>query len=244
MKLLIIDNCESMGNNFTCFTLKRHSLYQIINYNELTYSEYLNNPKNIENNLKYFFLGEEYFFAGGGYYFTREDICGPAMKDRLMKEAGSEADSTAYFAVYFTAYITRLIKEDQVLIRTNSSCTGTLHQTAPEKLIEKFIRASTGEASGDTIKYLTKKMTGFAEISRHYQRPEYPEKSLPDFTDKVPERNKVSIHGSGFKTGVQICLRDYISTVYHIHYSCSSGEVYSLESISELSSPRIVYCLT
>lgn len=188
-----------MGNNFTCFTLKRHSLYQIINYNELTYSEHLNNPKNIENNLKYFYLGDEYFFAGGGYYFTQEDICDPIMKDQAMKEKGSEADSTAHFSVSFKVHMTRLIKGCLVLIRTNSSGTGTLHQAALENLIEKFTQASTNEASGDTIKHFTKEMTRFAEISEPYQCPE---KSLPYFTGKLSKRNKVSIHGSGLKTGV------------------------------------------
>ncbi len=253
MKILVTGGAGFIGSNFILYIMEKYPLYEIVNFDKLTYAGNLNNLKNVEKNPN--------------YKFIQGDICDAS----IVKGAMSGCDMVVHFAA--ESHVDRSIEHPEDFIKTNVLGTGVLLQIAKELGIKRFHHVSTDEVFGTlTLENLEEKFTektpyaprspyaaskassdhlvrSFIETynfpatisncTNNYGPFQFPEKIIPLFINNALENKPLPIYGEGK------AVRDYLYVIDHcialdlIIHKGKLGETYCIGGDSEKSGIEI-----
>ncbi|MGD8998719.1 MAG: GDP-mannose 4,6-dehydratase, partial [Anaerolineae bacterium] len=120
--LMITGGAGFIGSNFTRYMLKRHSDYDFVVYDKLTYAGNLNNLKDVANDF------------GDRYAFVQGDICDADTVAETLRD--HNVDTIVNFAA--ETHVDRSIMEPDAFIKTDVFGTYTLLEAARELELERY----------------------------------------------------------------------------------------------------------
>ena len=265
--ILVTGGAGFIGSNFVKFMLGKHSDYNIINIDVLTYAGNLGNLKEIENNPKYTFI--------------KADI-----RDRKkMDEIFSQYDIDAVVNFAAESHVDRSIEDPEVFLTTNIIGTQVLLDVAkkhwkvhPEdkyckeyKPGVKFLQVSTDEVYGALGKegmfvetmplmpnspYSASKASAdmmvrayhetygmpinITRCSNNYGPYQFPEKLIPLMINNCLNNRELPIYGDGKQIRDWLYVYDHCSAIDTVLHKGVTGEVYNVGGNNEKANIEIV----
>jgi dTDP-glucose 4,6-dehydratase len=127
MKVVVTGGAGFIGSNFVLHMLERHSDYDIIVVDKLTYAGNLGNLASALESPR--------------LQFARLDICDPAIADAVQG-----CDAVVHFAA--ESHVDRSIEDASAFIRTNIEGTWKLVEASRKSRVGRFLQVSTDEVYG------------------------------------------------------------------------------------------------
>jgi len=251
MKLLVTGGAGFIGSNFLHYILKKHSDYQVINLDSLTYCGNLENLKDIEKDER--------------YRFVKGDICDLQLVDDLAKDC----DAIVHFAA--ESHVDRSILDSTPFIRTNILGTVNLLNAA-QKYNKRFHYISTDEVFGSLgstgyfhekslydphSPYSASKAASdhlvrsyfhthklpitITNCSNNYGPYQFPEKLIPLFVTNLLEGKKVPIYGDGLNVRDWLYVEDHCQAIDLVLSKGKIGETYCVGGNEEKTNLEITY---
>jgi len=251
MRILITGGAGFIGSNFIHYILEKHSDYQVINLDLLTYCGNLENLKDIEKDER--------------YRFVKGDICDLQLVDDLAKDC----DAIVHFAA--ESHVDRSILDSTPFIRTNILGTVNLLNAA-QKYNKRFHYISTDEVFGSlgfTGRFHEKSLYDphspysaskaasdhlvrsyfhthglpitITNCSNNYGPYQFPEKLIPLFVTNLLEGKKVPVYGDGLNIRDWLYVEDHCQAIDLVLSKGKIGETYCVGGNEEKTNLEITY---
>ncbi len=265
--ILVTGGAGFIGSNFVKLMLKKHSDYNIINVDALTYAGNLENLKDIVENEN--------------YQFIKLDI-----RDRIAVEE-IFAKNKINYVVHFAAesHVDRSIEEPEVFLTTNIIGTQVLLDTAKKnwkinpddkyckeyKAGVKFLQVSTDEVYGALGKtgmfvetmplmpnspYSASKASAdlmvrayhetfglpvnITRCSNNYGPYQFPEKLIPLMINNCLNDKDLPVYGDGMQIRDWLHVLDHCEAIDTVLHKGKDGEVYNIGGNNEKANIEIV----
>ncbi|HRY52395.1 MAG TPA: dTDP-glucose 4,6-dehydratase [Candidatus Portnoybacteria bacterium] len=239
MKILITGGAGFMGSNFIKYIMAKHSDWQVVNLDKLTYAGNLENLAEVSQNKNYAFI--------------KGDI---ANKEDVARAIGEGVDKIINYAA--ETHVDRSILEPDAFIKTDVFGTYTLLEAARKYNVAQYIQISTDEVFGSIKEGSFDEQSPFEPNSPYsaskagadhlcrayfktYNLPviithscnfygpnQYPEKLIPLFVTNLLEGKKVPVYGQGQQMREWIFTQDHCKAVEAIMEKGQLGEVYNI----------------
>ncbi|MCF7906723.1 dTDP-glucose 4,6-dehydratase [Patescibacteria group bacterium] len=251
MKILVTGGAGFIGSNFIHYLFKKHSDYEIINLDSLTYCGNLENLKTIEDNPN--------------YEFIKGDICDSGLVDQVVKDV----DAIVHFAA--ESHVDRSILNATPFVRTNVLGTTNLLDAA-QKHKKRFHYISTDEVFGSLgsqgyfkenshydphSPYSASKAAGdhlvrayfhthrlpitITNCSNNYGPYQFPEKLIPLFVTNLLEKKKVPLYGEGLNVRDWLYVEDHCQAIDLVLHQGKIGETYCVGGNEEKTNLEITH---
>lgn len=256
MKLLVTGGAGFVGANFIKYALKKHSDFEIVCLDKLTYAGNLSSLLEVWDNRN--------------FKFVNGDILDSGLINALFEEEAF--DAVANFAA--ESHVDRSIESSQVFLSTNVLGTGVLLDACVKYGNIRFHQVSTDEVYGDLP--LDRKDLTFDEKSplrpsspyssskasadlltlsyfRTYRLPvtvsrcgnnfganQFPEKLIPLMISRAIDNEKLPIYGNGLNVRDWIYVDDHCSAIDAILSKGRIGEVYNVGANIERANIDVV----
>ena len=245
MRILVTGGCGFIGTNFILHMLDKHTNYEIVNLDKLTYAGNKENLQSVEDDKR--------------YTFVKGDICDMQLVDSIMKDV----DAVVHFAA--ESHVDRSIEHSQEFVMTNVVGTHTLLDSALNNGKKRFHHISTDEVFGELgsegkfteetpyaprSPYSASKASSdhlvrayyhthglpitISNCSNNYGPYQFPEKLLPLFITNLIEGKKVPVYGEGKNIRDWIHVKDHNEAVDLILHKGKIGETYCLGGDEEI----------
>ncbi|WP_127531058.1 dTDP-glucose 4,6-dehydratase [Paenibacillus kobensis] len=253
MNLLVTGGAGFIGSNFVRYMLEKHSEYNVVNLDLLTYAGNLENLKDVENNPR--------------YQFVKGDIADAAMVHRLLDE--HKIDVLVNFAA--ESHVDRSITDPGVFVRTNVIGTQVLLDAARAKGIQKYVQISTDEVYGSLGEtgYFTEETpiapnspysaskagadllvkayhetygmnVNITRCSNNYGPYHFPEKLIPLMITNALEGQTLPVYGDGLNVRDWLHVQDHAAAIDLVIHKGEPGEVYNIGGHNERTNIQIV----
>ncbi|UNC93557.1 dTDP-glucose 4,6-dehydratase [Candidatus Contubernalis alkaliaceticus] len=268
MKTIIVTGGAGfIGSNFVAMMLNKHSDYQIINVDALTYAGNLENLKGIADNENYTFI--------------KADI----RDNNKIKEIFTKYNADAVVNFAAESHVDRSIEEPEVFLTTNVIGTQVLLEAAKNswkinpndnyckeyKQGVKFLQVSTDEvygalgetgmfvetmplmpnspysaskASADLIVRAYSETFGMpvniTRCSNNYGAYQFPEKLIPLMINNCLREKDLPVYGDGMQVRDWIHVSDHCSAIDVVLHKGKDGEVYNIGGNNEKANIEIV----
>ncbi len=256
MKLLVTGGAGFVGSNFVRYMLNKHSGWEIVNLDKLTYAGNLENLKDIQDNPR--------------HRFVKGDIADKNLVNELLQKG---IDIIVNFAA--ETHVDRSFIDPDPFVQTNVVGTQTLLEGARRHNVKKVIHLSTPEVYGGSSPLkgegkfteespflpnnpysaskaaadmmcrayhrtygLSIMLTRFANAYGPYQ---YPEKLLPLTITYALKDKPIPIYGDGKYRRNWIYIDDICRAIDIIIEKGRPGEAYNIGSGYEMSNLELVY---
>lgn len=251
MRILITGGAGFIGSNFIRYMLDKHSNYELINLDALTYSGNLENLKDIENNPNYSFLK------------------GNILDTELVRKVSEDVDYIINFAA--ETHVDRSITNPSIFVKSNVQGTQNLLEAGKENEIEKFVQISTDEVYGslsaeDYFKETTPLSPNspysaskagsdlmvraynetfdlpmnITRCSNNYGPYQFPEKLIPLMINNALNDKLLPIYGDGKNIRDWLHVYDHCTAIDLVLHKGKSGEIYNIGSNNEKMNIEIV----
>jgi dTDP-glucose 4,6-dehydratase len=266
-KVLVTGGAGFIGSNFIKYMLERHSNYNIVNVDALTYAGNLENLTDIAGKPN--------------YQFVKADICDRLKLNEIFQKF--EIDTVINFAA--ESHVDRSIEDPDVFLTTNIIGTQALLDVAkknwkcnPEdkycnKLKDgvKFLQVSTDEvygalgatglftedmslkpnspysaskASADLIVRAYHKTFGLpmniTRCSNNYGPYQFPEKLIPLMINNCLNDKELPVYGDGLQIRDWLHVKDHCEAIDVVLHKGIDGEVYNIGGNNEKANIEIV----
>ena len=256
MNLLVTGGAGFIGSNFVRYILEKHSDYNVVNYDLLTYAGNLENLKDIENDTR--------------YTFVRGNINNKELVEHLVKY--HQIDIIVNFAA--ESHVDRSITHPDIFVKTNVLGTQTLLDVAKENHIKKYVQVSTDEvygslgetgyfteetplapnspysaskAGGDLLVQAYYETFGLdvntTRCSNNYGPFHFPEKLIPLMVTNAIEDKELPIYGDGKNIRDWLHVKDHCAAIDLVIHNGKPGEVYNIGGHNERTNNEIVYLI-
>jgi len=252
--ILVTGGAGFIGSCYVRHILKKHTDYNVINIDALTYCGNLENLKDVENNPR--------------YSFVHGNIC-----DReLVRQLVRESDCVVNFAA--ESHVDNSIKHPEIFVETNVQGTLNLLQACKEIGIERYLQVSTDEVYGTLGKtgyfyettplapnspYSASKASADLLVrayhetydlpvlntrcSNNYGPYQYPEKLIPFFISKLLRGEKVPVYGDGMNVRDWLYVYDHCEAIDEVLHKGKIGEVYNIGGHNEKTNLEITHLI-
>lgn len=242
MKILVTGGCGFIGSNYIRFAARRHTDWQIVNVDALTYA---GNLLNLQD------LG-----AGRRYRFVRADIADAAAMEKVIKS--SRPAAIVNFAA--ESHVDRSVHVGaDAFIRTNVLGTQVLLDLARRHGVERYLQISTDEvygslgtkgaftektpiqpnnpysatkAAADMLVRAAHHCHGLNAVitrcSNNYGPYQFPEKLIPLMIANATEDKPLPVYGDGLHRRDWIHVADHGSAIDRVLRKGRAGEVYNI----------------
>jgi dTDP-glucose 4,6-dehydratase len=249
MRLLVCGGAGFIGSNFVRRMLAKHSDWEVVCLDALTYAGNLDNLKSVEDEPR--------------YSFVHGDI-----RDRAAVEAAAEGvDAIVNFAA--ETHVDRSIAEPEAFLTTDILGTHTLLEVVRERGIGRMVQVSTDEVYGsidigsyceiDRINpsspYSASKAGGDLQVlayhttyglpvmitrgSNTYGSYQYPEKLIPLFVTNAIEGGTLPLYGDGLNVRDWLHVDDHADGIEAALLRGEPGEVYNVGGGNERTNREI-----
>lgn len=251
-KILVTGGAGFIGSNFIRYILNKHSDYEVINLDKLTYAGNVNDLLDVIKDKRYKF------------------IKGSIDDYKLLKEIFlNKIDYVINFAA--ESHVDRSIEDPLLFTKNNTIGTHTLLEAARIYGVEKFIQVSTDEVYGTlgkdglfsetsnlnpTNPYSASKASAdliCLSYYKTYQFPivitrccnnygpyQFPEKLIPLMAINALNGNKLPVYGNGENIREWIYVIDHCRAIDMVMENGKLGEVYNIGTGEEESNIKIV----
>ena len=239
MKVFVTGGAGFIGSNFIRHLLSNSSVYDVVNFDLLSYAGNIKNLIDIASNFR--------------YCFVKGDIC-----DRSAVEAAMRGcDAIVHFAA--ESHVDRSIFEPATSIETNITGTFVLLQAARALGVKRFIQVSTDEVYGDlpcgvesdeayplrpSSPYSASKASAdllvgafvrtfdfpaiITRASNNYGPYQFPEKFLPLMIANAIEDKPLPVYGDGKQQRDWLHVEDHCRGIVAVLENGRIGEIYNL----------------
>lgn len=251
MKILVTGGAGFIGSNFVRYILNKHSDYEIVNIDALTYCGNLENLIEIEDNPNYTF------------------IKGDISNKELINEIMVDIDYIVNFAA--ESHVDRSIEDPEIFIKSNILGTQVLLDAAKKYDIKKFLQISTDEVYGslDKTGYFTEDTClapnspysaskagadlmvraynetfnlpmNITRCSNNYGPYQFPEKLIPLMISNALEDEPLPVYGDGLNVRDWLHVYDHCTAIDLVLHKGKSGEIYNIGGNNEKKNIEIV----
>jgi dTDP-glucose 4,6-dehydratase len=251
MKLLITGGAGFIGSNFIHYVLNKHSDWQIVNLDKLTYAGNLENLKGLEQLTS--------------YKFVKGDITDRAQIDNILSDS---FDVVVNFAA--ESHVDRSILDSSPFIDTNIKGTQVLLEGIKKRKVGKYIQVSTDEVYGSLEEgkasessvllpnspYAASKTSAdllcraywktydlpvmVTRCSNNYGPFQFPEKLIPLVVTNALEGKDIPVYGDGMNVREWIHVEDHCRALEHVIQKGKPGEIYNVGSNIEKTNLDLV----
>lgn len=253
-KILVTGGAGFIGSCFVRHMLSKHTDYEIINLDALTYCGNIENLDDIKDNPNYTFI--------------HGNICDRELVRNIVKNV----DLVVNFAA--ESHVDNSIKHPEIFVETNVQGTLNLLQACKEFGIEKFLQVSTDEvygtlgktgyfyettplapnspysaskASADMLVRAYRETYGLPTLntrcSNNYGPYQYPEKLIPFFISKLLKGEKVPVYGDGLNVRDWLYVYDHCEAIDVVLHKGKIGEVYNIGGHNEKTNLEITHLI-
>ncbi len=251
--ILVTGGAGFIGSNFIHYMLEKHSSYNLINLDSLTYAGNLSNLKSAETNPKYSFI--------------KGNINDSKLVDDIFENY--TVDSVVNFAA--ESHVDRSITGPEIFIETNVTGTLKLLEASKRFGIEKFLQVSTDEVYGSlkdnglfteqthiapNSPYSASK-AGADMLVRSYHKTfelpvlttrcsnnygpyQFPEKLIPLMIKNALSNKELPVYGSGKNVRDWLHVKDHCIALDTVLHKGKIGEVYNIGGNNEKENIAIV----
>ncbi len=243
IKVLITGGAGFIGSNFVRYMLERHSDYQIVVLDKLTYAGNLLNLKDLLNEPR--------------LTVVRLDLCDPGV---------AEVVSGCEFVVHLAAesHVDRSIHDAAVFVRTNVEGTLQLVECCRRANVKRYVQVSTDEVYGSlgprgkftetspidpSSPYSASKAAAdmlvqsyfrthrfpamITRCSNNYGPYQFPEKFIPLMISQALANQNLPVYGDGQNVRNWIHVTDHCVALDLILHRGREGQVYNIGGPSE-----------
>jgi dTDP-glucose 4,6-dehydratase len=252
MKILITGGAGFIGSNLLYYLQAKHSDYQLINVDKLTYAGNLENLRGLE--------GEK------GYRFVKADIT-----DRFALEPLFQKGLDGVIHLAAESHVDRSITDPDVFVNTNVLGTQVLLDLARKYQVARYLQVSTDEVYGSlgSTGYFTEETplapnspysaskTGadllvraafhtfgqsvlITRCSNNYGPYQFPEKLIPLMISNALEDKPLPVYGDGLNVRDWLHVKDHCRGIDAVFHHGTPGEVYNIGGHNEHSNIEIV----
>lgn len=256
MKILVTGGAGFIGSNFIFYMLKKHSEYEIICLDNLTYAGNLETLKDILRNKN--------------FKFIKGDIADASAVENIF--AAEKPDIVVNFAA--ESHVDRSIEDPGIFLKTNILGTQVLMDACRKHGIKRFHQVSTDEVYGDlpldrpdllfteetpihtSSPYSSSKAGAdllvlayyrtyglpvtISRCSNNYGPYQFPEKLIPLMIVKALNNEKLPVYGKGLNVRDWLYVEDHCRAIDLIIHNGKIGEVYNVGGHNEKSNIEIV----
>ena len=245
-----------IGSNFVIHLLDKHTNYDILVYDKLTYAGNLDNLLDISDDPR--------------YHFVRADICDASAVAQAIEE--HEIDTIINFAA--ETHVDRSILDPDAFIQTGVYGTYTLLEAARKYNLERYHQISTDEVYGhippgyssvesDKLDprspYAASKASADLMVNAYhvtYNLPvtitrgsnnigpyQYPEKVVPLFATNAIDNQLLPVYGDGRQMREYQHVADHCEAIDHVLHKGALGEIYNIGTGEEMENLRMIELL-
>jgi len=256
MKILVTGGAGFIGSNFIHYMLSKHTDYEIVNMDLLTYAGNLASLDDIKDNVQ--------------YKFYKGDIADSLFVNEVFER--EKIDVVVNFAA--ESHVDRSIENPDIFLHTNILGTNTLLRAANKYGVKRYHQISTDEVYGDlpldrkdlmftestpihaSSPYSVSKASAdllalayyrtygtpvtISRCSNNYGPYQYPEKLIPLMFIKAMKNEKLPVYGDGKNVRDWLYVEDHCSAIDLILQSGKVGEIYNIGGMNEIDNINIV----
>ena len=241
MNILVTGGAGFIGSNFIHYIVKRHTDWQVVNLDKLTYAGNLENLKGLEELPS--------------YQFIKGDITD---RSQISAELSKGIDIVINFAA--ESHVDRSILDSSPFIDTNIKGTQVLLEGIKQNKVQKYIQVSTDEVYGSLEKgkatetsallpnspYAASKTSAdllcraywktyglpvvITRCSNNYGPYQFPEKLIPLVITNALEGKDIPVYGDGKNIREWIHVEDHCKALETVMQSGKAGEIYNVGS--------------
>ena len=247
MRILVTGGAGFIGSNFVRMMLERHSEYQIVNLDLLTYAGNLENLKDLASDSR--------------YAFVKGDICDAGLVE------GLRFDAIIHFAA--ESHVDRSILDSSPFLQTNIIGTQNLLEAARRRGC-RMVHVSTDEVYGSLDQglfteesplspnspYAASKASSdlfarayhetygtdvvITRCSNNYGPFQFPEKLIPLMISHALTGKALPVYGDGKNVRDWIHVHDHNRAVDLVYHKGRAGEVYNIGGRNEQQNIDII----
>ncbi|MBP1157460.1 MULTISPECIES: dTDP-glucose 4,6-dehydratase [unclassified Paenibacillus] len=252
MKLLVTGGAGFIGSNFISYMLDKHTEYEIINLDVLTYAGNLENLHFLKDHPRYMFI--------------KGDISDSELVTDVF---GKGIDVVVNFAA--ESHVDRSILDPSLFVKTNVMGTQILLEAAKKFKVTKFVQVSTDEVYGSlgptglfteetplspNSPYSASKAGGdllvrayhetfglpinITRCSNNYGPYQFPEKLIPLIITNALNDIPLPVYGDGLNIRDWLYVEDHCSAIDLVIHKGVNGEVYNIGGNNERTNLEIV----
>jgi len=241
VRVLVTGGAGFIGSNFIRHVLTKHSDWEIINFDKLTYAGNLENLADIANDSR--------------YSFVKGDICEAEAVEKVVRWLGGSGMIVNFAA---ETHVDRSILSAGSFVQTDVFGTYVLLEAVKKIGISRYIHVSTDEVYGSIEKgsfteesplhpnspYAASKSGGdllvrayretyglpviITRSSNNYGPYHYPEKVIPLFITNALEGKKLPLYGDGKNVRDWLYVKDNCEAIDLVLQKGQPGEVYNI----------------
>ncbi len=254
--IMVTGGAGFIGSNFVIHLLDKHTNYDILVYDKLTYAGNLDNLLDISDDPR--------------YHFVRADICDASAVAQAIEE--HEIDTIINFAA--ETHVDRSILDPDAFIQTGVYGTYTLLEAARKYNLERYHQISTDEVYGhippgyssvesDKLDprspYAASKASADLMVNAYhvtYNLPvtitrgsnnigpyQYPEKVVPLFATNAIDNQLLPVYGDGRQMREYQHVADHCEAIDHVLHKGALGEIYNIGTGEEMENLRMIELL-
>lgn len=254
-RLLVTGGLGFIGSHFIRLVLAERPMYDVINFDAITYA---GNPANCAD-----------FEGNPRYRFAKGDICDSHAVGEIVSGG---VDAIVNFAA--ETHVDRSILSPDSFIRTDVIGTHVLLEAVRTFSIRRFLQVSTDEVYGDVSTgaskesdplrprspYSASKAGADLQVlaywatyevpvlvtrgSNTYGSHQYPEKLIPLFITNLIDNRPVPLYGDGMQERDWIHVEDHARGILHVLENGESGNVYNIGGGNSRPNLEITQLLT
>ncbi len=248
--VLITGGMGFIGSHFVRYVLNKHSDWNVINLDKLTYAGNPNNLKDIDGNER--------------YEFVQGDICDETFVNALAERSQMIVNFAA------ETHVDRSIEHASDFIQTNIQGTRVLLDASKKFDHELYFHVSTDEVYGSiqegsfredfplvpnspyasskagsdllALAYATTYQTPIiiSRCGNNYGPFQFPEKAIPLFVTNLIEGKKIPLYGDGKNVRDWIYVEDHCYAIDLLIEKGDRGQVYNIGTLDELQNFDLV----
>lgn len=256
MTILVTGGAGFIGVNFIFYIMEKHSDYNVVCVDKLTYAGNLASLKSVMDKPN--------------FKFVKADICSRKNIRKIFSEA--RPDIVVNFAA--ESHVDRSISSPEIFLQTNIIGTSVLMDACLEYNVKRFHQISTDEVYGDlpldrsdlkfteltplhtSSPYSSSKASAdllalsyfrtyglpvtISRCSNNYGPYQFPEKLIPLMIIKALNYEPLPVYGNGKNVRDWIYTSDHCSAVDKIIHFGKVGEVYNIGGNCEMKNIDIV----
>ncbi len=240
MRILVTGGMGFIGSNFIHYLMEKHSSYEILNLDSLTYAANIKNTAALKNYK--------------GYSFVEGDIRDRRLIDELV---GPHIDCIVNFAA--ESHVDRSIAEASIFLETNILGTQVLLEAVKSNRHIRLIQISTDEVYGSTeyefseesplkpsSSYSASKAsadllvqayahthgidTGIVRCTNNFGPHQFPEKLIPLTILKGLRNEPIPLYGSGQQEREWIYVKDFCRAIELVMLQRGRASLYNIGS--------------
>ncbi len=249
MKILVTGGAGFIGCNFIYYMLKKHTDYQIVCLDALTYA---GNLKSLDKALE-----------NPNFKFVKGSISDKDLVDKLFDE--EHFDIVVNFAA--ESHVDRSIENPFIFLETNVMGTACLLEASKKYGVKRYHQVSTDEVYGDlpldrpdlfftedlplitSSPYSASKASSdlltlafhrtyglpvtISRCSNNYGPYQFPEKLIPLMIVRALEDKSLPVYGEGLNVRDWLYVEDHCKAIDMIIHNGVSGEVYNVGGHNE-----------